>query len=145
MVLQLSPAVALLLSGDAVQRAVLAWNMGREDTRAASGDDWQLPVLAELLSDPYSVVRAIAWRAIRNYPDAEPFKYDFLASEEERLKAKQDLIELWRKKMAGRTGLPDRSKMERRLLMQTAKGERDGTALQQLTKGRDDRPINFAE
>ena len=141
----LSPAVALMLSGDAVQRAVLAWNMGREETRSASGDDWQLPVLAELLNDPYSVVRAIAWRAIRNYPVAESFEYDFLASEEERLNAKRKLIELWRKKLGERTGLSDRSKMERRLLMQTTKGDRDDAGLKQLTGRRNDRPIKFAE
>ena len=138
------PAVALMLSGDAVQRAVLAWNFGREETRAASGDDWQLPVLAELLNDPYSVVRAIAWRAIKNYPDAKSFQYDFLASEKERLNAKQELIALWRRKLSERS-MPERSADERTLLMQTAKGERDDAALKKLTGRRDDRPINFAE
>ena len=39
-----STAVIMLISGDAVQRAITAWNLGRLESRNASGDDWQVPL-----------------------------------------------------------------------------------------------------
>ena len=92
---ELSPAVAFLISGDAVQRSVLAWNVGREESRIASGDDWQIPLLAELLDDPYSVVRAVAARSIRQFPGETELQYDFLAPPEERRRARDALIKGW--------------------------------------------------
>lgn len=51
-------AVVWTLSGDAGQRALLAYAMGRDEARAATGrTTWFLPLLAQLLEDPYDAVR----------------------------------------------------------------------------------------
>lgn len=139
-----SPAVELLLSGDAVQRAVLVWNFCRDETRKASGDDWQQPLIAELLNDPYSVVRAMAWQSIKDDPAAIGIDYDFLASEDQRLKARNTLIERWSESRRI-SGSQKRTAVELKRLMQTPAGQRDDARLQRLIHRRNERPIIFAE
>lgn len=59
-------AVALwALRGDAGQRALAAWHLGWAPAQAVGGADWQTPVLAQLLLDPYPAVRHVAARALR--------------------------------------------------------------------------------
>ncbi len=49
----LSAALLWTLTGDAGQRAIAAQAMGWKPAQAASGTDWMLPHLAQLLDDPY--------------------------------------------------------------------------------------------
>jgi len=145
---EVSPGVMFLLTGDAVQRAVMVWNFGREETRQASGDDWQLPLLAELLDDPYSVVRAAAAQTIRKFPATDDFKYDFLAPAEKRQKARADLINAWdqhRSSSGQPAGSVSRSADRLRQLLLTPAGARDSARLKALLPLRDDRDIYFAE
>jgi hypothetical protein len=67
------------LSGDAVQRALMAWSMGWEEARQASGSQWMVPYLCTLLVDPYDVVRWRAQRSLRLYPEYRAAALDSLA------------------------------------------------------------------
>lgn len=64
-----------LLSGDAVQRATIAWHMGYPPAKQASGDDWQSAYLAELLDDPYAAVRYAAYESLTGYSGFEDLRY----------------------------------------------------------------------
>ena len=66
-----------LLSGDAVQRATMAWHMGYPPAKRASGDGWQAAYLAELLDDPYAAVRLRAFESLSEYPGFQDLRYDF--------------------------------------------------------------------
>lgn len=65
----LAAGVMWTLLGDAGQRALMAWSMGWEPARAASGIDWMTPYLALLLRDRYGAVRMIAHRSIQQQPE----------------------------------------------------------------------------
>jgi len=77
-----SAALLNILKGDAGQRAIAAWHMGWKPAVDASGRSWMAPFLAELLSDPYSVVRYIAFRSLRQLPGFEDFEFDYTDSDE---------------------------------------------------------------
>ena len=76
----ISSALLLALTGDAGQRAIAAQAMGWKPAQAASGTDWMLPHLAQLLDDPYDAVRFIAGRSLRTLPEFRSFEYDFAAA-----------------------------------------------------------------
>ena len=77
------------LRGDAGQRAMLAWHMGWAPARSASRGDWMVPVLAQLLEDPYAAVRYVAGRALVSIPGFEGFDYFHIASPDQ-LRAKHE-------------------------------------------------------
>ena len=60
-----------------------------------SGRDWLTPYLAELLRDPYAVVRLIASRSMRRLPGFEDFSYDYIGPEADRHRARESALELW--------------------------------------------------
>lgn len=66
------------LKGRAGLRALTAWSFGWKDAMEASGADWMLPYLGQLLMDPYYSVRFVAYHALRNHSGFEDFEYDFL-------------------------------------------------------------------
>ncbi len=67
-----------LLKGEAGQRALAAWYLGWPAAREASGSDWIAPHLAQLLEDPFDVVRYAAAASLRSLPGFEEFEYDYL-------------------------------------------------------------------
>ena len=71
----LSAALLWTLTGDAGQRAIAAQAMGWKPAQAASGTDWMLPHLAQLLDDPYDAVRFIAGRSLGTLPEFGSFQY----------------------------------------------------------------------
>ena len=81
------------LRGDAGMRALMAWSMGWEAAREASGatgdSDWMIPYLAEFLDDPYDSVRFIALLALRKRAEFARFDYNFVGTAEERRAAAQ--------------------------------------------------------
>ncbi|HVR20527.1 MAG TPA: cytochrome c3 family protein, partial [Polyangiaceae bacterium] len=85
-------SLEVLLTGDAAERAVMAWAFGLPETRTASGDDWQAPYLAALLDDPYSAVRFIAGRSLRSFSGYSKLDYDFLAAPERRRQARDAVL-----------------------------------------------------
>lgn len=128
--LEALPASAVwMLSGDAGQRAVVAWGMGWEEARAVSGTDWQEPLLAELLDDPYEAVRFIAARTLRGYPSGVPLDYDFVGPRPQRTTARQRVLAAW----AERTTRP------------AAERTVPAEAIERLVERRDDRPLTLLE
>lgn len=77
----IAAAVLWVLKGDAGQRAVVTWNMGRPEAQAAAGTDWMYPVLALNLNDPYSAVRYITAHTLRGLPGFADFEYAYAADE----------------------------------------------------------------
>jgi predicted CXXCH cytochrome family protein len=59
-----------LLSRDAAERVIWADAFGDPAARAASGSDWERPLLVAAARDPYAVIRYIAARSLRGYPRA---------------------------------------------------------------------------
>ena len=59
-----------LLARDAAERVVWADAFGDPASRAASGDDWEAPLLARAERDPSAVIRFVAARSARSYPGA---------------------------------------------------------------------------
>ena len=88
----ISAAILWIFKGDAGQRALLAWHMEWAPALEASGRDW----LAPLLDDPYTAVRYIAQRALRRLPRYTDFDYDFLGAADQRKRASQQALEVWR-------------------------------------------------
>lgn len=134
-----SISAVFLLSGDAVQRAVMAWNMGRKESMDASGSSWQVPLLAELLNDPYAMVRNTAWEALQNFPIPKSIQYDYIAAEPQRVEAQQTLLEFWK---SSREFLPEERRQQ---VLQMADGNLNTQLIQQLLKAQDRRPIILPE
>ena len=87
-----------LLRGDAGQRALMAWSMGWEPARAASGTEWMGIFLAQLLADPYEAVRFLAYRSLRRLPGYSDFQYRVYDSDgpiEERDAATKRAMDIW--------------------------------------------------
>lgn len=92
----LSAAVLWTLSGDAGQRAIAAWNMGWAPAQAASGNDWMVPFLVQLLEDDYEAVRMLGYRSLRQIPGYEDIEYDFVASRAARTKVAEEVRARWK-------------------------------------------------
>jgi len=73
----ISHVVHLALSGDAGQRVLAAWHLGWEPALRAAQTNWIIPIMAELMDDPYAAVRCVAERWFRNVTSAAPADYDF--------------------------------------------------------------------
>jgi len=133
-----SAAVTWILAGDAGQRALLAWHFGWEPAIQTSGRDWLAPGLAELLQDPYSVVRHIASRSLRRLPGFESFSYDYIGPEPERARATERALGIWRGQV--RTNLADRAAL---LLDPTGALQQDKFST--LLRRRDSRSLELLE
>lgn len=140
---QVSATVLDLLRGDAGQRALAAWTLGWDEARAASavaGDGaWSVPLLAELLVDPYDAVRFIAERSLRQTLAGDDFDYDFVGSPESRAAARQRILDDWHEREDRRLPLDPAGVLLR------LDGERDEEQVRQLLAERDDRPIFLNE
>jgi len=87
-----SSALLTALAGDAGQRAIIAQAMGWSPAQTASGTDWMLPHLAQLLDDPYDAVRFIAGRSLGTLPEFSAFDYDFTAPVDRRRDAQRRVM-----------------------------------------------------
>ena len=125
------------LKGDAGQRALMAWSMGWEPARAASGSDWQAAYLAPLLNDPYDAVRYIAQRSLRRLPGFERLDYDFLGTPEHRQAAAQSVLEEWQRRMPPGTG--------RGALLVQPDGRLEFSVFTRLLEQRQNRSIELVE
>jgi hypothetical protein len=137
----IADSVLMLLRGDANQRALIAWHMGWEPAKVASGRDWLAPYLAHLLRDPYPAVRYIAHRSLKRLPHFEDFGFDFVGSPESHQAAHRRAINTWyqRQPPAGRldrTGTAVLINHDGRML---------GSQLAELAAQRDDRPVDLRE
>jgi hypothetical protein len=131
-----------LLRGDAGQRALAAWSMGWEPAQQVSGTSWMGAPLAMLLDDPYDAVRFVAERSLRSLPGFDAFRYDFLASPNERAGATLAVlaaVEQWR-----RSSRPGERRTDPSLLLD-ANGATRMDAIIRLGRDRDNRPVVLRE
>src|SRR5207248_2106695 len=118
------------------QRALIAWHMGWQPARAASGDSWLAPYLATLLDDPYAAVRYIASRSLKRLPAYESFSYDYIAAGDELHRASARALELWKN-----TPRPPANTV----LLLKKDGQLEEGAVQALLKSRNNRPLDLHE
>ena len=133
----LAAAVLWVLKGDAVQRTIVGWHMGWDAARVTSGNAWLAPYLAQLLVDPYSAPRQVAYRAIATLPGFRDFDYDFLGSPPERMKKSTEAIGRWRG-----MGGPDRAGAH---LLMDSRAEINVDAWLRILAERDLRPVVIRE
>lgn len=129
----------MALQGDAAQRVIAAWHLGWEPARKISREDWQAPILAELLNDPYSVVRYVSYRSLQKLPGFEKFTYDPFATEVERRKATSLVLQMSLKD----SGRPVSRELESSPIAEQAESRE--AAIQSLIRKRDNRPIMIPE
>jgi len=86
-----------LLSGDAGQRALIAWSMNWPPAQEASGTEWMPRFLAETLVDPYPAVRLLGHRALRKRPGYETLEYDYVGTNASQKLASLATLEIWRR------------------------------------------------
>jgi len=134
-----SAALLWLLRGDAGQRALIAWSMGWEPAKLASGQAWLPPFLAQLLDDPYSAVRYIAQRSLRRIAGYQDLAYDFVGPAAERLHARQWALEKWR--LTQPKGL---ARAGSRLLIDST-GALQQDIVENLQRQRNNRSVNLDE
>ena len=128
-----------LLRGDAGQRALAAEAIRHSTARQSSEEAWVVPFLAQLLNDPYPVVRLISERALKQIAGFETIVYDFLAPEEERIRCRDEIIETWKHTSASR---PKRTSA---VILFRPDGTLDQEVIQRLLSERDDRKVDLEE
>src|SRR5262249_45805481 len=93
---------AWLLSGDAILRAVAAWQYGWPGAQAATKGDDAVPLLVAALGDPYSGVRCVAGRALTRIDAAN--RFDYLAPVDDRQHAADEILRRWQARHPGAGG-----------------------------------------
>ena len=135
---RISSTLLQAVRGDAVHRALAAWHMGWGPAREVSGTSWSVPLLAQLLEDPYAAVRRVAFLSLRTLPGFEDLDYDYLAPSAQRREVITDVMQKWA------SSERDESARLPRLLF-----DEDGTFRQKLFERllsqRDDRPVSIDE
>ncbi len=91
----IAASILWVLKGDAAQRTILAWHLGWDVAREASGGTWMAAYLAQLLTDSYSATRQVAYRSIVELPGFETFEYDYLAPRSELEEKATEATERW--------------------------------------------------
>ena len=136
------PATAVAaLRGDAGERVLMAWTLGWEPALEVSGRHWTMPLLGQLLLDPYDAVRIVAERSLRrNHPNFVDFPYDPMAPERDRVAAVGRLLEHWRTMPA-----PDGKTSSPADLIDDPSGVIGAEAFTQLLADRDHRIVMLTE
>jgi hypothetical protein len=127
-----------LLSGDAGQRALLAWHMGWQPAQETSGTQWMAPHLAQLLEDPYDAVRYITQRSLRSLPGFDAFPYDFLSDAEDLAAAHQEAVAIW-------SQLPKVPFSQSESILLDEQGNLRHDAIKKLIDSRSDREVRLIE
>jgi hypothetical protein len=94
----LGAGAAWLLAGDAGARAIAAAALGSVEGHAATGTDWEAPLLGRALEDPYAAVRIVAYRSLRTLPGFEDVAFDPVAPSELRSLVSESVIARWERK-----------------------------------------------
>ncbi|MEQ9411811.1 MAG: cytochrome c3 family protein [Fuerstiella sp.] len=127
-----------LMRGNAIQRLIAAWHMGWEPAHQASGNSWQAPFLAQILEDPYSMVRYVAHQSLSKLPGLEGLKYDYIGPAETRRHVHQNVLKQWQQQSRGRHSAPEH-------LLLTTDGDPDRDEIERLLQQRDDTPMVISE
>jgi len=138
----IADGVRLALTGDAGQRALLAWHLGWAPARATSGVDWIPPVLGVLLDDPYAAVRCVAERSLKSTSPLLPNGYDFVIDPATRPPAREAVWRAWiRESGAG----PGRSALPPAVLVRPESVGVVAGELEPWLRRRNDRPMRLRE
>jgi hypothetical protein len=158
-----SAALLWLTKGDAAQRVIAVWHFGWSPAQEASGRQWLAPFAAQLLADPYGVVRYVAAGALRTLPGMDTIRYDFLADNAEWKRAVADVTQRWLAEGGRQKGTavppeaasepppvspPERVELPaetRGQILFDAEGRLDLDRLEQLIRQRNDRPVTIKE
>jgi len=148
----LANGVRWLLTGDAHQRAMVAWHLGWREARGAwvEDDGWERYFLGHLLDDPYPAVRLIARRALEasaSTDSAEPSSSDLLprtrngktAPPGVRARARERVMATWRPRVDEVSGARGRA------LLLGPDGRPDAAAFWRLARERDDKTMDLRE
>jgi hypothetical protein len=129
----------LILSGDAGQRALMAWHLGWAPARAVSGTNWLAPYLGLLLDDPYAAVRCVGERSLQLTPQWLPAGYDFVVPPEQRAPAVESVWKAWQAAgpLAGEWPAP--------LALESGATGGPGPKWEALLRNRDNRPVRLRE
>ncbi len=100
-------SVRLVLSGDAGQRALVAWHLGWPAAREASGSAWIPPVLGILLDDSYAAIRCVAERSLKATSDLVPLDYDYVIEPDERTPVWKQVWSAWEQREVGKVWRPE--------------------------------------
>jgi DNA transposition AAA+ family ATPase len=92
-----------------------------------------------LLDDPYPVVRYASLRSFQKLPGFDKFSYNFVADKDVRQQAKERAVELWRKQTRQPFGEAGRA------IFLDEQGQLKVEALEELSRRRDDRPVEINE
>ncbi len=133
----IAAAILWVMKGDAAQRTILGWHMGWDAAREASGRTWMAPYLAQLLMDPYSATRQVAYRSIDTFPGFQDFQYDYIASPSEREEKAREALRRWIQ-----AGGPGRAGAN---LLISEDGAIDFAEWDRLLSQRDQRPLTIIE
>lgn len=128
-----------LLRGDAGQRALIAWSMGWEPAKRASGDAWLAPFLGHAFEDPYAAVRYIAGHSLQRLPGFGEFPFDFVGPKEHRERAHQHALELWNQNRVKRSIQP------REQLLLGPEGKLETSTFTRLARERSNRSLELQE
>ena len=134
----IAASILWITTGDAGQRALIAWSMGWTPARRASGSLWMPVYLAQLLADPYDAVRYIAYRSLRTLPGYGGFSYDFLSPPEERMATMGDAFQVWKERRNPRQAAGPQ-------LLIDPQGELDRRTWSRLLEKRDNRRVHLEE
>jgi hypothetical protein len=134
---QVSAAILWLLKGDAAQRVIAVWHFGWDAAHQASGSDWLAPLAAQLLTDPYGVVRYVASDALQTLPGMSALEYDFLGTADQWQMARDQVVHRWRSRGPVVGHGPQ-------TLIDSTSGL-DGTRVRALLEQRNDRPVSIKE
>lgn len=133
-------SVRWALEGDAAQRALMAWNLGWEPARKASGEDWIVPLLVQLAGDPYDAVRMIASRSLRTFQAYESTDFLPVGEASTRDAARAAALAGWRSRAR-----PGGDEERRAAVLLDANGLVREEEFQQLLKRRNNRRVQLAE
>ena len=134
-----SHAVRLALSGDAGQRALIAWHLGWPIAQQTSGTNWLGPILGQLLDDPYAAVRLVAERSARTI-NLLPRNYDYTIAPNQRASARETVWEKW---LQSETNLPDERQAQ--LLAWPRDPDRQRRSFEEFLGSRDHRSVRLRE
>lgn len=134
-----SAALLWLLTGDAGQRALVAWHLGWQPAQEVSGTGWLAPYLGHLLADPYAAVRYVAHHALTTLPGWETLPYDYVAPPAELSAARAEVIERW---LDEHPRPPDRSGPA---VLTDDQGDLLLAEIARLAARRDDIPVSLEE
>jgi hypothetical protein len=103
----IAAAALWALEGDAAQRTIVGWHFGWAPAREASGEEWIAPYLAQLLTDPYSATRQVAYRSLRTLSGFETFRYDYVGAPRALGGRADEAMERWRRLRGAAVARPE--------------------------------------